>query len=215
MVTKQDIIDYVIKTPYNANPAVLNSLLDQLSSGGQDIDLSKVTATQDKIIDGFVGVSSEGELITGTALALNEGEHYANEADITVLGEDNVAFRFNKTTKVVSKVKGQNEPTAYFYFYFTPENNYTVSQRVISDTLNAEFKTAEGTEWVAPVMSGTTGTVTLDGKVITITDYKTPLSNMHCTLTNVEEGAIYVLRVPAVMAETTIPGSEENGDQTI
>lgn len=215
MVTKQDIIDYVIKTPYNANPAVLNSLLDQLSGDGPDIDLSKVTATQDKIIDGFVGVSSEGELITGTALALNEGEHYANEADITVLGEDNVAFRFNKTTKVVSKVKGQNEPTAYFYFYFTPENSYTVSQRTVSGTPNAEFKSAQGTEWVAPTMSGSTGTVTLDGKTITITDYTTPLSNMHCTLTNVEEGTIYVMRMPAVPAESTLPGSEESGDQTI
>ena len=33
-MTKKDIINYVTETPQNTNPAILNTMLDQLSSGG-------------------------------------------------------------------------------------------------------------------------------------------------------------------------------------
>ena len=52
MITKQDIIDYVMHTVWNPNPAVLKSLLDQLvGEGGGDVpsdeDFMDVTITCD------------------------------------------------------------------------------------------------------------------------------------------------------------------------
>ena len=48
-MTKQDIINYVTETPQNTNPAILNTMLDQLSSGdgggGESGDFSTAEVT--------------------------------------------------------------------------------------------------------------------------------------------------------------------------
>lgn len=48
--TKQDIINYVMHSPYNTNEAVLRSLLGDLSEGGGD-DIIVVHATYDDTDD--------------------------------------------------------------------------------------------------------------------------------------------------------------------
>ena len=45
-MTKKEILDYVMNTPYNTNRAVLSSMLDQISSSGEDTgDLSIAEVT--------------------------------------------------------------------------------------------------------------------------------------------------------------------------
>jgi hypothetical protein len=59
MVTKQDIIDYVMSTPENTNRAVLESLLE---------NLPKNTAYEMKLyeVDSVTGEASEGSIISAT-----------------------------------------------------------------------------------------------------------------------------------------------------
>ena len=47
-MTKKDIIDYVLNSPWNSNPAVLNGMLDNFQSGDnkEEIELS---ATENKV----------------------------------------------------------------------------------------------------------------------------------------------------------------------
>lgn len=47
-MTKKDIIDYVLNSPWNSNPAVLNGMLDDFQSGDnkEEIELS---ATENKV----------------------------------------------------------------------------------------------------------------------------------------------------------------------
>lgn len=45
-MNKQDIINYVLKTPSNTNPAVLSTMLDEISEGGScDFSIAAVTIT--------------------------------------------------------------------------------------------------------------------------------------------------------------------------
>ena len=45
-MTKKEILDYVMNTPYNTNRAVLSNMLDQISSSGEDTsDLSIAEVT--------------------------------------------------------------------------------------------------------------------------------------------------------------------------
>lgn len=63
-MTKQDIIDYVVKTPHNTNKAVLGSMLDQMSggsSGGSDISVVAIPVTH-IVPDGSVFQNAYGDL---------------------------------------------------------------------------------------------------------------------------------------------------------
>lgn len=43
-MTKQDIIDYIMETPGNTNPAILSQMIDEVSGGGSG-DFSTCTGT--------------------------------------------------------------------------------------------------------------------------------------------------------------------------
>ena len=58
---KQDIINYVLKTPENTNPAILGHLIDEISSGGTEPT------------DGFMGLQSvDIDINIGTEYELTE-----------------------------------------------------------------------------------------------------------------------------------------------
>ena len=47
-MTKKDIIDYVLNSPWNSNPAVLNGMLDNFQSG-DDKEEIELSATENKV----------------------------------------------------------------------------------------------------------------------------------------------------------------------
>lgn len=94
-MTKQDIINYVTETPQNTNPAILNTMLNQLDSGGggssESSDLSyatvNVTYTLPESVD-----SLEGATFTGYIRAVRyvtEFDYY-NQAVSFIYGEESL-----------------------------------------------------------------------------------------------------------------------------
>ena len=59
----QDVIDYVMHTPSNSNPAVLRSMLNQLVSDSTEI--TDATATENDIVTGKIAYTNTGKT-TGT-----------------------------------------------------------------------------------------------------------------------------------------------------
>lgn len=52
-MTKQDIIDYIMETPGNTNPAILSQFLDEIGGGGSgDFSIVTGTFTHDNAISG-------------------------------------------------------------------------------------------------------------------------------------------------------------------
>lgn len=87
---KQQVIDYVMRTPYNTNPAVLKSLLNGLSEGGASeitfndcefIDYDVYITTSETLSDESYSIislrSPEDDLIEGVVLPTDESTWYA------------------------------------------------------------------------------------------------------------------------------------------
>lgn len=47
-MNKQDIINYVVKTPHNTNKAILSDMLDQFAASDNKIEI-ELTATENKV----------------------------------------------------------------------------------------------------------------------------------------------------------------------
>lgn len=58
----EEIIKYTQKTPENTNPNMLRNMLGQLKAP----NLSKITAGAKQILEGYMGVDSNGNLVNGT-----------------------------------------------------------------------------------------------------------------------------------------------------
>ena len=81
-ITVDKIIEHIIETPSNSNPNVLKGMLEQLQ-GGDNPDLSHITATADKILVGYESVDKKGQKVEGSC-AFNDvsGATYAAAGDI-------------------------------------------------------------------------------------------------------------------------------------
>lgn len=83
-ISKKDIMDYVLNSPENTNPAVLSQLLDRFSAE------SGSEAVEEAFEEAF---------------ALEDGQTYAAAADVTVSGEGKVGFVYanGEVTPVVGE----------------------------------------------------------------------------------------------------------------
>ena len=99
-MTKQDIIDYIMETPGNTNPAILNQMIDEVGGGGSG-DFSTCTGTF--IVD---EVTSRGGVSFGNlAIIDTENKYYGTDGGIcTLYGAINVT-----TTETVILYKGKQE----------------------------------------------------------------------------------------------------------
>ena len=64
-ITVDKIIEHIMETPSNSNPNVLKGMLEQLQ-GGDNPDLSHITATADKILVGYESVDKKGQKVEGS-----------------------------------------------------------------------------------------------------------------------------------------------------
>lgn len=61
MVTKKQIVDYVLETPWNINPTILMQMLDEYKSGGDDPSDSALTDENGNGLTNENGAVIEGE----------------------------------------------------------------------------------------------------------------------------------------------------------
>ena len=80
-MTIQDIINYVVNSPENSNPNVLLPMLESLMTS-DNINLSGITATADKILNGYKSVDTAGKEVVGNYIPLDTSDATATAEDI-------------------------------------------------------------------------------------------------------------------------------------
>lgn len=81
-MTVEEIIEYIVKTPYNSNPNVLRSMLDETIP-----DLSGITAGKAQILKGYKGVDKDGKEVVGTYEAPAEKYEEIKFCDVVTIGD--------------------------------------------------------------------------------------------------------------------------------
>ena len=64
-MTIQEILDYIAKTPENANVNVLKTMVQQVAEADNP-DLSGITAGASQILSGYKSVDKDGKAVTGS-----------------------------------------------------------------------------------------------------------------------------------------------------
>ena len=92
-MTKQQIIDYVLETPHNTNPAILGQMIDEIggSSGGSWAVLTEESVTTSTQAEGFLGVLTYSQLIDAETIRVTfNGTEY--ECERINLGTSQYAY---------------------------------------------------------------------------------------------------------------------------
>ena len=86
-MTKQDIIDYVLKTPSNTNPAVLDTMLNELSGdsseGSSDFTTAEVTI-----------INTTENYVQFGSFAIIDSEDYFNVGDVFLDSNSSERYQF-------------------------------------------------------------------------------------------------------------------------
>lgn len=86
-MTKQDIIDYVLKTPSNTNPAVLDTMLNELSDdsseGSSDFTTAEVTI-----------INTTENYVQFGSFAIIDSEDYFNVGDVFLDSNSSERYQF-------------------------------------------------------------------------------------------------------------------------
>lgn len=195
-MTKKQILDYVMSSPWNTNPAVLSDMLDAFSES-DNIDTSDATATVNDILQGKTAyvndikltgtiVSKEAQTYTPTTTeqTINAGQYLSGGQ--TIVGDTNL---------IADNIKSG------------------VSIFGVSGSLVQGQDTSDATATAAQIVSGATAYV--KGSKITGTLVPLDTSDADATAANIDSGkTAYVNGVKITGTSTKIDTSSANAVAT-
>ena len=115
-MTKKQILDYVMSSPWNTNPAVLSDMLDAFAES-DNVDTSDATATASDILQGKTAYANDTKLTgtivskeaqtytpTTTAQTINAGQYLSGAQ--TIAGDANLLAENIKSGVTIFGVVG-------------------------------------------------------------------------------------------------------------
>ena len=131
-MTEQHILDYVMNTPGNTNPAVLKGMLESLKEGDNP-DLSFITAGAAQILSGYIGADKDANKVNGSYVPLDTSDADATSADIL---KDKTAYV--NGVKITGTYEAA-EPTEVHFTINFPNAETPINATAISDRTYAEW----------------------------------------------------------------------------
>lgn len=134
-MTKKDLVDYILDTPQNVNPAILNQMLDEVGGGGTSLRSKEITLVISNVDD------TSGEVSFGFGFYTTEQDQEIIDSGINVIH----GFLKSNTTPYIcyTNAYSNNMPSdtsrkMIFTAYFLDDSNLVFGTNDIIESAEGE-----------------------------------------------------------------------------